>query len=108
MTENNIWVLYSTFASSEEALFAANILLEKRLIACANVLDQAVSVYRWQGGIQREKEAIMIAKTSREKVSDAIQALSENHPYQLPGITAYPIEAGFAPYLQWVADETAG
>jgi periplasmic divalent cation tolerance protein len=82
-------------------------LLEKHLIACANVHEQVVSIYRWQGGIQREKEVVMVAKTTHERVRDAIALIAENHSYQIPAITAYPAPEGFAPFMQWVAEETA-
>ena len=107
MTKNTTWAIYSTFGNAEEAFSVANSLLEKRLIACANVIDQVTSIYRWQGGIQREKEVVMIAKTSENRVEEAITILAELHSYQLPAITAYPIMAGFPAFLQWVADETA-
>ena len=107
MAEKNNWVIYSTFANAEEAFSVVNNLLEKRLIACANLIDQVTSIYRWQGGIQREKEVVMVAKTSEARVQEAIKTLAELHTYQLPSITSYPIEAGFEPFLQWIQDETA-
>lgn len=107
MTKNNIWVLYSTYANRAEALSAATALLEGRLIACANVYDNITSVYRWQGDMQQEQEAAMIAKTSKDKVPAAIECIKGMHSYQLPCITAYPAGDGFPPFLQWVADETA-
>ena len=106
MTKNNIWVVYSTFPNSEEAFFVANKLVEERLIACANVYDHVTSVYRWQGGIQREKEVVMVAKTSQPRVAAVIAAIAEMHSYQLPAITSYPVADGFEPFLQWVTDET--
>ena len=106
MVEQNNWVIYSTFANAEEAISVVSNLLENRLIACANLIDQVISVYRWQGGIQREKEVIMVAKTSEARVQEAIKILAELHSYQLPSITAYPIKTGFEPFLQWIQDET--
>ncbi len=81
MTQNNIYVVYSTFPSADEAFSAATVLVEKRLIACANVLNECMSVYRWQGGLQREKEAVFIAKTTGARLKDAIALLAELHPY---------------------------
>lgn len=107
MTKNNIWVVYSTFPNAEEAFFIANMLLEKHLIACANVHEQVVSLYRWQGGIQREKEVVMVAKTTQARVESAIALIAENHSYQIPAITAHAVAEGFAPFMQWVTDETA-
>src|SRR6185437_3065367 len=102
MTE--IFTLYSTFPSEEKAFSAARELLEKRLIACANIYGKVTSLYRWQGEIQQEAEVVLIAKTRKELVPDAIVAIKKLHPYQLPCIIACPVQEGFAPFLQWIAD----
>lgn len=105
MTE--IWVLYSTFSRREEALFVAQALVRERLAACANITGNVQSVYRWEGAVREEAEVAMTAKTRRQNVERAIRRIRELHPYQLPCIVATPIADGFAPFLQWVADETA-
>jgi len=83
-------------------------LLEKRLIACANLYDNVTSLYRWQGGIQQEQEVTIMAKTNAAKVAGAIEFIKSTHSYQLPCVTAHPLADGSAPFLQWVEDETAG
>jgi periplasmic divalent cation tolerance protein len=103
---NEIWLVYSTFPNKEKALSAARALLDARLIACANVIENVTSVYHWEGHIQQEPEAIMMAKTHKERVARALEAIKQLHPYQLPCITAYEIGGGYTPFLQWVADET--
>ena len=105
MTE--IWLLYSTFPNREKALSVAEALLDAHLIACANIIDNVTSVYRWEGHVQQEPEVVMMAKTQKEKVTRALDTIKQLHPYQLPCITAYEVGGGFTPFLQWVADETA-
>lgn len=107
MTEQTVWMLYSTFATRDEALSAANRLLEQRLIACGTVLDGATSVYRWQGEMRRDKESVLLAKTQSSCVVAAIAALKALHPYEVPAICAYPAGQAFAPFAQWVTDETS-
>jgi periplasmic divalent cation tolerance protein len=103
---DEIWLLYSTFPNRDEALSAARALVESRLAACANVHD-IVSVYRWEGALHEGTEAALIAKTRREKLQEASEAVKRLHSYEVPCIIAYPIAGGFPPFLQWVADETA-
>ncbi len=102
------WLLYSTFPDRKEALSVARALLEKRLIACANLHENVTSLYRWQGEIRQETEVVLTMKTRRENLSHAIAAVKNLHSYDLPCIIAYPIGEGFPPFLQWIADETAG
>ncbi|HYE27304.1 MAG TPA: divalent cation tolerance protein CutA, partial [Allosphingosinicella sp.] len=47
-----IVTVYATFASDEEARRIARALVEERLAACANILGDCHSIYRWQGAIE--------------------------------------------------------
>ena len=104
---SDIWVLYSTFASKDEAVSVAETLLADRLIACANIHENITSVYRWDGQPKRDTEAVLFAKTHKNKLSEAIAVAKRLHSYEVPCIIAYPIGEGYLPYLQWVADETS-
>ena len=84
----------------------ADLLVEKQLAACVNILAPCRSVYRWKGAIQHDEEHPMLIKTTPERYPALQQALREGHPYELPEIIAVPVEHGLPEYLQWVADET--
>ncbi len=84
----------------------ADLLIEKRLAACVNILAPCRSVYRWKGAVQHEEEHPMLIKTTAERYPALEQALRTGHPYELPEIIAVPIERGLPAYLQWVAAET--
>lgn len=101
-----IWLVYSTFSERDKAFSAARLLLEERLVACANVSEKMSSLYRWEGNIRQETEVSFIAKTGDDKVEAAIARLKELHPYDLPSILAWPVEKGFAPFIDWVVAET--
>jgi periplasmic divalent cation tolerance protein len=84
----------------------ADLLVEKKLAACVNVLAPCRSVYRWKGAVQREEEHPMLIKTTAERYAALEAALRAAHPYELPEIVAVPVERGLPAYLQWVAAET--
>jgi len=84
----------------------ADLLVEKRLAACVNILAPCRSVYRWQGAVRHDEEHPMLIKTTAERYPALEQALRSGHPYELPEIIAVPIERGLPAYLQWVAAET--
>jgi periplasmic divalent cation tolerance protein len=84
----------------------ADMLIEKRLAACVNILAPCRSVYRWKGALQHDEEHPMLIKTTQERYLALEQALRERHPYELPEIIAVPIERGLPAYLDWVAAET--
>src|SRR5512132_1454474 len=84
----------------------ARTLVEERLAACGNVVSGLRSIYRWDGKVQDDSEALLLLKTTRgrfEALRDRVLAL---HPYEVPEVIALPIEAGSARYLAWIADET--
>jgi periplasmic divalent cation tolerance protein len=99
-------LLYATFASKDEALSIAEALLEEKLIACANIIDGAVSVYRWEGKAQKQPEAMLFAKTSEAALQRAIARIKELSSYELPCILALPVEEGLTPFIKWVEVET--
>ncbi len=84
----------------------ADLLAEKRLAACVNILAPCRSVYRWQGAVRHDEEHPLLIKTTAERYPALEQALRSGHPYELPEIIAVPIERGLPAYLQWVAAET--
>ena len=91
--------------SAAEAMAAQ--LVERRVAACVNILAPCRSVYRWQGGVQREEEHPLLIKTTSERYAELEQAIRAGHPYELPEIVAVPIERGLPEYLRWLAEETA-
>lgn len=91
--------------SAAEAMAAR--LVERRFAACVNILSPCRSVYRWEGGVQREEEHPLLIKTTSERYAELEQAIRAGHPYELPEIVAVPIERGLPEYLRWLAEETA-
>src|ERR671936_2521648 len=84
----------------------ADMLIEKELAACVNILAPCRSVYRWKGAVQHDEEHPMLIKTTVERYPALEQALRSGHPYELPEIIAVSIERGLPAYLEWVASET--
>jgi len=84
----------------------ADMLIEKQLAACVNILAPCRSVYRWKGAVQHDEEHPMLIKTTAARYAALEQALRAGHPYELPEIIAVPIERGLPAYLEWVAAET--
>jgi periplasmic divalent cation tolerance protein len=91
---SEIAFIYSTFPDKPSALAAAQALVEKHLVACANIAEGVTSVYRWEGKIQQEQEVTFVAKSQQQNVSTVINAIKELHPYAVPCIVSFPITEG--------------
>lgn len=99
--------VYTTWPSAVEAERAGRDLVERGLAACVNILPGMVSLYRWEGRIERAEEAVMIVKT-RAALSGAVEAAVRSvHGYTTPAIAVLPVDGGAADYLGWIAAETA-
>ena len=102
MDANEGIVVLITAANSEEAARFADLLLERRLAACVQILPEMESVYRWQGKIERQKEVLLIAKTIKSRFEELESNVRAIHSYETPEIIALPLEAGSPAYLEWL------
>jgi periplasmic divalent cation tolerance protein len=103
--ERTVFV-YTTYPSIVEAEQAGRALVERRLAACVNILPGMVSLYRWQGAIERGEEVVMIIKTRATLAEDVRAAVKSGHSYTTPAILVLPIENVDAAYLTWLMAET--
>jgi len=99
-------IVYSTMGNVETARKIARVLVEKKLVACVNIIPRIESIYRWKGSVETDNECILIAKTVDKNVENTIQKIQELHPYDLPDIISFPIVKGLKEYLDYIEDET--
>ena len=105
--KQKIVLLYVTTPDAEVARHIARILVEERRVACANILGQMQSIYRWQGEIAEAQEVAMLLKTTRAQEADIVARVRTLHPYENPAILTLPVLGGAEGFLAWVAHETA-
>lgn len=98
-------VMLTTCNSRETAEAIAFQLLEKRLVACVNILPQGLSMYRWQGQIETEEEFLLIMKSHRNHYVAIENTLRQIHPYEVPELLVLSVENGLPAYLSWLASE---
>ena len=96
-------VVLSTINDRQRAEELAATLLEERLVACVNVVGPILSLYRWQGSIERDEEYLLIMKTMASHETALASRVQELHPYEVPELLMLPVEAGAPAYLQWLA-----
>ena len=94
-------VLVSCPPDAAERLAAA--VVERRLAACASIVPQLRSVYRWKDAVVRDDEALLLIKTTAAAFEAVRAAVVELHPYELPEVLAVPVALGHLPYLQWIS-----
>lgn len=99
-------VVLVTASSKKEAQKLASCLLQEKLAACVNVIDGVDSHFRWQGKIDKAKEALLMIKTKKPLFNKLQKRIKSLHSYEVPEIIALPIIAGNKKYLDWIDDST--
>jgi periplasmic divalent cation tolerance protein len=97
--------IYMTAASKAEARKIGKALVESRLAACVNILDNMQSIYRWEEKIQEDSEVVLIAKTTEARVPRLIDKVKSLHSYDCPCIVSLPVIDGYPPFLDWIKTE---
>ena len=98
-------VIYVPCKNSKEARFIAKSLVERRLAVCVNIIPAILSVYRWKGKVEEEKEALVIIKTKSELVDKAVSDLKKIHSYKTPEIIVFPESDTTGEIKSWLDEE---
>lgn len=106
MTEENAVVVFMTAANRAEAERIAELLVEKKLAACVQILPEITSFYHWQGKIARDSETLILAKTVAADFAELELTVRANHSYEVPEILAIPASAVSVPYFDWLKENT--
>jgi len=95
-----ICIIYSSFPNKDSALRIGKLMLDNKLIACANIF-KIESQYIWKGKFHEEDEYGAHFKTSISKKNQAIKFINKNHPYEIPLITNQEVVVNNA-YKAWM------
>lgn len=99
-------MVFSTAPSAAVARKLADVVLKKRLAACAHLAPAGESRYWWKGKLERAREVAMVFKTTRKALPSLMRTLKQSHPYETPEILAVRVDDGHPAYLKWLSAET--
>jgi len=98
-------VILSAYPRGGVARRAALALVRDRILACATVSAPARAVYVWKGREVSERSTLLWGKTTAARAEEAVRAIRESHPDQVPEILVLPVVTGEPRYLEWLAGE---
>ncbi|MGN6374179.1 MAG: divalent-cation tolerance protein CutA [Sphingomonas sp.] len=101
---SEIALLRATFSNPEKAERIGQAMVEAGLAACVNISD-CLSIYRWEGAMQRDKEAAGLFKTTIVRAPALAARIAELHSYDLAAIEWWPARASDA-VAGWVTEAT--
>ncbi|HTY75076.1 MAG TPA: divalent-cation tolerance protein CutA [Candidatus Nanoarchaeia archaeon] len=100
--KNQYVIVFVTSASKQEAEKISQSLLEKKLIACANIIGPVASHFHWGGKMENAEEFLILMKSRSDLFEPLSEAVAQLHSYEVPEIIAIPILAGSRSYLAWI------
>ena len=101
-----ICFIYTTWPNRRTALAAAKKLLSERLIACANILGEATSLYRWRGKLEQNSEVVMILKTRDRLFAQVESRVQTINPYETPCVVKIQTPRATSAFADWIEAET--
>lgn len=81
-------------------------LVDRRLVACAQIAGPIRSVYRWKGQVEFTEELSVQLKTTTEQIEAVKAVIATLHPYDVPELIVTPIVGGAENYLEWLSEQT--
>jgi len=107
MEEARYIVILITSDSIEEADHVARVLLEKKRVACVNIVRGIDSYFWWEGKLDSARENLLIAKTKASLLPEILEVVRKVHAYEVPEVIALPIIGGNQDYLEWIEQNLA-
>lgn len=101
----SLWLVLTTIRRAKAAPLA-KAAVKRRLAACGSI-SQVRSIYSWKRTLRDEAEALIIFKTTKEKVPQLRTFLEKEHPYETPEIIEVEVARVNAHYLSWVVESVA-
>ncbi len=107
MENSSLSLVLVTVPDEETGKSIAHELVKSRLAACVNIIPGITSIYRWEGSVEEDTEAMLVIKAR----SDNFQALSKKittlHEYDTPEIVQLSPNQVSDKYLRWFLKETS-
>jgi periplasmic divalent cation tolerance protein len=105
--DSGVRLVLVTVPDVDAGCILARGVVQDRLAACGNVIPGLTSVYRWDGELQEDSEALVLFKTTEGALGDLKRRVLELHSYEVPEFLAIPVTDGHALYLEWVREAVA-
>lgn len=91
-----------TAENEEEARQIAAKLVEKKWIACANIIPEVLSIYSWQDKIYEETECKVFFKTTEEHFDSIREYIIKHASYDVPEISQIAVSDANLDYAKWL------
>jgi periplasmic divalent cation tolerance protein len=90
-----------------EANKIAYVLVKKDLVACANIIPNIKSYFKWNNKkVNIVKESVLIGKTIKKNINKIISYVKKISFYDCPCVVFVDIKNGNKDFLSWIKSST--
>ena len=98
-------LIYVPCKDKDEAKKIAKELLQEKLVACANIIPEIISIYNWENNVEETNETVLLLKTNFENFQEIEIKVKKLHSYSIPCIMKIE-KIDFNPeYKNWLMDQ---
>ena len=108
MNDTTVLVVLVTGPDRKTMSDLGHTVVSERLAACVNVLGDVRSIYRWEGKVEEESEALAMFKTSPDRLPELEARVRALHPYEEPEFLALNVASGSRSYMDWIIGSVGG
>ncbi|MFZ9152745.1 MAG: divalent-cation tolerance protein CutA, partial [Candidatus Fonsibacter ubiquis] len=100
-------LFYMTCKNKVEANKIAYALVKKDLVACANIIPNIKSYFKWNNKkVNIIKESVLIGKTVKKNINKIILYVKKISSYDCPCVVFVDIKNGNKDFLSWIKSST--
>ena len=100
-------LFYMTCKNKVEANKIAYALVKKDLVACANIITNIKSYFKWNNKkVNIIKESVLIGKTVKKNINKIILYVKKISSYDCPCVVFVDIKNGNKDFLSWIKSST--
>ena len=101
MKYKKIRVALTTFSSKENATNVVTQLIQKKLVACAQIEGPIQSSFFWENNYNQTNEWRVVLKFSKAKENELFDEIHAIHEYQTPQWVVWSVDSS-STYAEWV------
>lgn len=105
--DNPVHIAWTTVETADQARALATLLVEKRLVACAQISGPITSIYPWKNHIESAAEYRVALKFPASREQEILEVMNSAHPYEVPQWVSIPVAGIHAGYEKWIRDSTS-
>eukprot|EP01126_Amoeba_proteus_P039378 TRINITY_DN4148_c0_g1_i11.p1 TRINITY_DN4148_c0_g1~~TRINITY_DN4148_c0_g1_i11.p1 ORF type:complete len:110 (+),score=21.54 TRINITY_DN4148_c0_g1_i11:222-551(+) len=98
-----VWI---TAPDDTVASALATVMLQKKLVACVNLIPKIQSMYWWEGQIETSSEVLLMCKTRTALVPELTAVVKGKHPYAVCEVISAVLGEGNQDYYNWIIQST--